>query len=318
MNKLLHLFLPRESNNHRAKFLHNKSLLLIIALLLASQFFVSQTRRHAPAVLGVAANISVDDLLRITNQDRQANGLPPLRLDGELMQAAAGKAQDMFVNNYWAHISPSGTTPWDFIKGAGYNYLYAGENLARGYDTADSVVNAWMNSPSHRENMLSPNYQDVGFAIKTGTLTGDETVLVVEEFGKRYIAGEPAVATSNASPPPPTPVSYPTSSPVISPVIAKTEFTPTPSPAPAQVNEATVSGNVLVASFNNKPFIDSKSLTHNMAVIVISLFVMILLLDLVIIERRKIIRVASHNVDHLIYLAIILAVVFIFGRGVIL
>ena len=98
----------------------------------------------------------------------------------------------MFAKNYWAHVSPDGTTPWVFIKSAGYSYVYAGENLARGYNTSQDVVTAWMASPEHKQNMLSSNYQNVGFAIVTGNLTGEDTVLVVEMFGSTALAAAPS------------------------------------------------------------------------------------------------------------------------------
>jgi hypothetical protein len=322
MNRLLRLILPHESNNHRAKLLHNSSLVLIIALLFVAQFFVSWGNRRAPSVLGISANISSNDLLRVTNQDRYDNGLPPLRLDNELMQAAAGKAEDMFTNDYWAHISPSGVTPWDFIKNAGYSYLYAGENLARGYTSADSVVNAWMNSPEHRANMLSPHYADVGFAVQTGTLTGNDTVLVVEEFGKRYLGGEPTVASADQ--PTVIPTSVPTVAAEVTPAPAGTASAPivaqaVPKISPvSQAQQAVKSSNTLIASFTNDPLINSKTFTKQLAVIVIGIFLLVLLLDLIVIERKKIIRVASHNIDHIIYFVIILMIVLIFGRGVIL
>ena len=329
MNRLLRLIVPHESNNHRAKLLHNGSLVLVIGLLFVAQFFVSWGTKHAPSVLGISANISADDLLRITNQDRQANGQPPLRLDNELTQAAAGKAEDMFTNDYWAHVSPSGTTPWDFIKNAGYNYLYAGENLARGYTSADAVVNAWMNSPEHRANMLSPHYEDVGFAVQTGTLTGDDTVLVVEEFGKRYLGGEPAVASAdNTAAVTPTPTAalpvaaalQPTEAALVAQAVPTTvpSLAPTPVLTPSTGQNAGQSAQVLIASFTNDPLVNSKSFTKQLAVIIIGIFLLVLLLDLIVIERKKIIRVASHNIDHIIYFVIILMIVLIFGRGVIL
>src|SRR5207302_5413693 len=114
-----------------------------------------------PSVLGDSINIAAQDLLNLTNQERQKNGLAPLVMNDQLTNAAKMKAQDMFALNYWAHNSPTGTMPWDFIKKAGYDYEFAGENLARGFTSAPDIVTAWMNSPSHRENMLSPHYKDV-------------------------------------------------------------------------------------------------------------------------------------------------------------
>jgi len=107
--------------------------------------------------LGFATDISIQALLKDTNDKRIENGLQPLTLNDQLNQAAAGKAADMFGNNYWAHISPSGKTPWDFILGANYQYVYAGENLAKDFQDSQGVVDAWMNSPSHKENLLNSN-----------------------------------------------------------------------------------------------------------------------------------------------------------------
>lgn len=105
---------------------------------------MSYVRTNYPSVLGTYSNISQEALLSMTNQKRQEVGLSPLNLNGSLSQAAAGKASDMFTKDYWAHVSPDGTSPWVFIKASGYNYIYAGENLARGFTTPTDVVNAWM------------------------------------------------------------------------------------------------------------------------------------------------------------------------------
>ena len=65
----------------------------------------------------------------------------------------------MIAKNYWAHNAPDGASPWSFFKNVGYRYLYAGENLARDFGDSASVVNAWMNSPTHRDNLLSGRYR---------------------------------------------------------------------------------------------------------------------------------------------------------------
>ena len=127
---LHHLFIPRSSNNHRSKLLHHDALLLVVALLFAGFIFLQGMHREYPAVLGDAASVSIDDLLKYTNLQRQINNLPPLKLNNNLNHAAQMKAKDMFAKDYWAHVSPDGTTPWVFIKDSGYNYMYAGENLA--------------------------------------------------------------------------------------------------------------------------------------------------------------------------------------------
>jgi hypothetical protein len=271
-----------------------------------------------PAVLGTSSNIAPVDLLNITNQVRQEHGLSPLQLDSELSQAASGKASDMFANNYWAHISPSGTTPWVFFKNSGYEYLYAGENLARGFSSASEVVNAWMASPSHRDNMLSANYNDVGFAIATGSLTGSDTVLVVEMFGSRY-GTKPIVKTAginNITPIIPQPTS------ALAFVITTTPPSITPTTGPINAAQNTVNQNtqkvVQVAALEQQPLIDKNNFTRNLVIVVLALFIIVLVIDAIVIEKKKIIRVVSHNLDHIIYLIIILLTIIIIGRGLVL
>jgi uncharacterized protein YkwD len=182
------LFFPHEHNNHRAKFLHFRTFYLVISVLLISSFFFSSGFNPLVSRIQALADISTQELLQFTNEMRAENGLPPLAENQQLETAAYAKAEDMFAKDYWAHNSPDGTTPWYFIKNSGYNYIYAGENLAKGFTDSRDVVNAWMASPSHKENLLSENFKDVGFAVKTGKLGGEDTFLVVQEFGNKTAA----------------------------------------------------------------------------------------------------------------------------------
>ncbi len=116
-------------------------------------------------VLGYATGISVSGLLEGTNAQRAANALGSLALNATLNQAAQAKAADMAANDYWAHNSPSGATPWSFITAAGYSYLTAGENLAYGFNTSADTITGWMNSAGHRANILNTTYTEVGFGI---------------------------------------------------------------------------------------------------------------------------------------------------------
>lgn len=303
---LHHLFIPRPSNNHRSKLLHNASLLFFIIFLLFIRVSFSFLQNSHPGVLGINANINISDLLNLTNQKRAEAGLPPLSLSDQLDQAAAGKARDMFTKNYWAHLSPDGLTPWVFIKGAGYEYLYAGENLARGFTTAQDVINAWMASQGHRENMLSRNYKDVGFAVVGGQLTGEDTVLVVEMLGTRYLAKTTPSITQTASvspvPVPPSPVA------TISPL-------PHIVPSPSFVLHKR---QTYVASFKSQPLVNSRMTTRFLALFLTVLFIFVLILDMIIIKRKKIVRFVGHNLDHIIFLTILLLIILIFGKGTIL
>jgi hypothetical protein len=290
---LHHLLLPRESNNHRPKLLHHKSLIILILSLFMVAVLLPSLHRDFPSVLGISNTISIPELLTQTNKQRQAHGLPPLKFNIDLTKAAQMKGQNMFAKNYWAHISPDGDTPWQFIKGAGYQYLYAGENLARGFSSASDVVDAWMASPSHRENMLSPNYNDVGFAVLPGQLTGSDTLLVVQMFGSKYISDSPEVTPSQGS-------------------IAEVGRLPSAA-VPGQINPSTA-----VAAMQIQPLFDSKTITKQLSYLLLFLLIIVFIVDAIIIERKKIERLVSHNLDHIIFLTILLFAAIIIGKGLIL
>lgn len=168
--------------HHRAHALSLVSLfayLQIVIVLSAGLFLI---RLKAPQVLGVAT-YSANQIITLTNQKRAENGLGALTFNAALAQAASAKSAYMFKEDFWAHNSPTGVTPWSFITAAGYKYIYAGENLARDFNDAASVVDAWMNSPSHRANILDRNFKEIGVSVASGTLTGKEGILVVQMFG---------------------------------------------------------------------------------------------------------------------------------------
>jgi len=144
-----------------------------------------------------ALAISPETLINLTNQQRQAAGLQPLNESPALDASATAKAQDMLARDYWAHFAPDGTTPWSFMSQAGYQYRHAGENLAMDFSTDDDVMTGWMNSPTHRANVLG-DYRDVGIAVVQGTLLGEQTTLVVAHYGTPLNESQPAPAASPA------------------------------------------------------------------------------------------------------------------------
>lgn len=320
LDKLHHFLLPRESNNHRAKILHHSSLLVIVALLLIGQLGLTLTEQKYPDVLGITNNISIDELVQKTNQKRQEGGLTPLTYNAELSTAAGQKAQHMLTNNYWAHNSPDGTTPWVFIKSSGYQYIFAGENLARGFSTSDDVMNAWMASPGHKENIMSSNYKEIGFAVVTGNLTGEETVLVVEMFGSRSntVAQQTSVASDTTTSPQvvltPELVSITPTTPPLARVVT---ISPTIVPEPTAAKESK-EAITIVESIQSKPLINEKGVSKNITLFLVLMLIGILTIDLVVVERKKIVRLASHNIDHIVYLLIILITIILFGKGLIL
>lgn len=136
------------------------------------------------AVLGRSSNISVSELIENTNKQREKAGLNNLAINPKLNEAALLKAQDMFENNYWAHNSPTGVTPWKWLSDVSYTYDVAGENLAKNFPTAVATVDAWMASPSHKANILDARYQEVGFAVVDGVIDGKTNTIVVAYYGR--------------------------------------------------------------------------------------------------------------------------------------
>ena len=120
-----------------------------------------------------------------TNLQRQQNGnLSPLTENENLDEAAAAKANDMFVNQYFEHVSPSGIDPGELVQNYGYNYIVEGENLILGnFLSEKEVVQDWMNSPGHRANILNVRYTEIGVAIVKGTYKGESVWIGVQEFG---------------------------------------------------------------------------------------------------------------------------------------
>src|SRR4030043_1206649 len=156
-----HLFVPHHSNNCKAKILHPSALAVLVGFFLFYQFVLNFYLLVSPSVLGFASNITPERVVEMTNQKRAEQGLSPLTINGQLNEAAQRKAGDMFAFNYWSHVSPSGRNPWSFFQEAGYRYLYAGENLARDFSEPKSVVDAWMDFPSHRDILLIAGFEEI-------------------------------------------------------------------------------------------------------------------------------------------------------------
>jgi len=135
-----------------------------------------------------ASEITPENVLLDINKERIYYGLQPLKLDPDLDFAAKQKSEDMIERNYFEHYA-YGLSPWDFIRNSGYNYLYAGENLAMNFSTSEGMVDAWMNSDSHRRNILDEDFEEVGIGVVKGTYVSagqsHETYMVTNMFGRK-------------------------------------------------------------------------------------------------------------------------------------
>lgn len=304
INLLKHLFIPHESNNQKAKILHPSSLSLIAVFLIAFQVLLSFGHRTFPQVLGYAANIPPSEVIRLTNVQRQANGLSALNENATLDSAALAKGNDMLAKGYWAHFAPDGTSPWSFFLSFGYKYRYAGENLARDFSDPSSAVNAWMNSPTHRENILNPNYKEIGVGVVQGSLAGADTTIIVQFFGSP-LSGSPAIPIAQAkeaSTSAPSPkVEAQAGAPVPTPMAIPT---PTPSPAPTPTPNAAALSSI-------SPFQTTKGLSLG----VTGLLLLVLSIDLIVVRRRRIARIGGRTLAHLAFLGMILAVILILKAG---
>lgn len=178
-----HLLVPHKGNKYQPHLIRWTGLVGVVAAALIIQFSYSFISTGKLEVLGRASNVSVGELLDFTNRERANNNLEPLTLSDQLNRAAFLKAQDMFVNNYWAHESPSGVTPWKWLADVEYSYDFAGENLAKNFADASSTIDAWMASPSHKANVLGDKYTQVGFTVVDGVLDGKNTTLIVAYYG---------------------------------------------------------------------------------------------------------------------------------------
>jgi hypothetical protein len=172
-------------------------------------------------------------VVALTNEERIENSEPPLVRSSVLDEAARMKAEHMAANEYFAHFSPDGVTPWHWFDEAGYVYAHAGENLAIHFTDSSEVVEAWMNSPAHRENIVSGKYTEIGVGTAKGTYDGYETVYVVQLFGTPAVqpsvppADPPTLLVDADVPATPAVIETPEATDVTDPVSAEELVVPT-------------------------------------------------------------------------------------------
>jgi hypothetical protein len=320
-DRLAHLFVPHQNNNHRPKIIQNAGLALLVAIFLFTQSslkLISLSHGVGGFVLGYASSITPGQVIDLTNQERSKLGLAPLTHNSALSNAAAGKANHMFSLQYWAHIAPDGTSPWQFIKNAGYSYSVAGENLARDFGDTGSVIVAWMNSPTHKENIINSKYSEIGVAVVDGVLNGVETTLVVQMFGSqvRSVAATSPQAVSTENPAPE--------------VKSLTDSQPEPTKPleveevetqePAEEEELIEPKSVIISAPQNqiepaKVRISPLTLTKAISSGIVLLIILVLGYDLFISQKKKLVRLVGKNWAHFSFLGIILVIVYVSVAG---
>ncbi len=205
LGKFKSIFVPQEGNEFEPPALRQRALLGYGIGLLVLKIIIIAFVIYFPKT-DFFAEINAQNLVNLINQSRTAQNLSMLSVNEKLNQAAGLKAQDMIANNYFDHTSPSGISPWYWFGKAGYSFIWAGENLAIRFIDTDTVFDAWMASPGHRDNILNPNFKDIGVAVATGQIDGRQTTVSVLAFGSPAVAQPkitPAAKTNSPNQPAP-------------------------------------------------------------------------------------------------------------------
>ncbi len=283
------LFIPDEDNNFRAKILSSSFLACLVGIFLFVQTLLSFLALVKPGVLGYSADITPEKIIELTNKERQKFGLSPLQMNSLLNEAAQRKAADMFAFDYWAHISPTGRTPWTFFREVGYSYSVAGENLAKDFSNAEGILAAWMKSPTHKDNILESRFKEIGVAVVDGTLNGIRTTLVVQLFGTPLLAktaqqesiNKPILATTN---------NLELNNPSLPTASAQAEI-------PSQINPL--------------------GITKIVSAFIFGLLTIALIIDGLIVWKKKIYRISGRNLAHAGFLVIVFLLIMLSQQGVI-
>ncbi len=176
-------FVPHEHNDFRPDFLERTSMGIMLVLVVLT-FVITNIQ----SILWISSDWMVSTILPavivdLTNSERAHGAIGTLTRSTVLDSAAKLKAEDMAKNAYFAHYSPSGVSPWFWFDKVSYNFIHAGENLAIHFSDSGDVVDAWMDSPTHRANIMNGNFTEIGVGTAKGQYEGESTVFVVQLFG---------------------------------------------------------------------------------------------------------------------------------------
>lgn len=181
---LKHSFLPHKGNDHKPHLSRGIGVFFVLVISVGFFGFSYLQVQYLNSNEGFLGAVLPAVLVDLVNEDREKAGSEPLQVNQVLQQAAQMKADHMAENGYFAHVSPDGTTPWYWIEEAGYEFVTAGENLAVHFTDSREVEQAWMDSPTHRANIINHSFSEIGIAVARGSYDGYETTFVVQMFGK--------------------------------------------------------------------------------------------------------------------------------------
>lgn len=312
LDTLAHLLHPRTSNNHRPRIIHPEGYLLLFLVVSVAAIGIQLLPRlpNQAAILGYSSTITSDKVIDSTNQERQKMGLQELLENDQLSRAAQAKANDMLEKQYWSHYSPTGKSPWEFLKSEDYTYFVAGENLARDFMQTEDMIKAWMNSPTHRENIVNPKYREIGIAVVNGTLNGTETTLVVQMFGTPLSGAADSLIDEEAQQIAIEQVPFP----------EEAEFNNQEILAGSQTDQSSVLALSLqnLALPSHSPLLSPLYLLKAVFLAVIMLVVSVLTYDFVIVNNRQTVRFVGKNFAHIALFLTVSFLVLFFKSGTVM
>lgn len=160
--------------------------ILLACLLVVAAIVSLQVGTAQKLVQFIKTDVISSVIFDLTNENRAEHLRPSLKTNDLLTAAAQMKADDMASKGYFSHTTQDGQPFTYWLNKAGYDYIYAGENLAVKFTDSEKIVKAWMESRSHRLNLLSTKYQEIGIGIATGEYKGKEAIFVVQVFGSSF------------------------------------------------------------------------------------------------------------------------------------
>lgn len=185
-------------NRNKNKFIW-PTISVVVIVLIVSVFFMPFSQKflkYISAKISQFATVISSSLVLGTNEFRVTNNESALKESSLLNLAAQMKADDMAGKGYFSHVAPNGDLPWVWFNKVGYDYSYAGENLAIDFTESSDITTAWINSAKHKANLLNANFTEIGIGIATGTYEGHATTFVVQFFAKPYINTDVATVGS--------------------------------------------------------------------------------------------------------------------------
>jgi hypothetical protein len=242
--KLKHYLIASEENDYRPWIMTPTAVAAFCLVVWGLRIFIPSS------FLIAAPSIDPTDVMNRINQERSQRFLPTLNINSKLNSAANIKSNDMLARSYFAHVNPDGKYVWPTVEAAGYTpYKTLGENLAMDFTEAGAMVTAWMNSPTHRANILNDKFEDQGLAAVYGLFEPDHyTIAATNIFGTLLKSNNPPPPAPKPTPAPtPTPVPTPIPTPTPSPVPTPTpEPTPTPTPTPTSPDKVKIDGDITI------------------------------------------------------------------------